>query len=219
MDLHRAGKRTEWAAVPPDQRNGWQQLAARTHGIATPGNMVSIAGAALVAVGLTYIYQGEMARGLAFLLTGRLADIADGMVAARTRTKSLIGEAVDATIDKLTMLAAIAVFIVSGVVPALVVALFIVLNAASALLGVVSKIRKRTLHPSWAGKLSTGFQWGAFMLYVGAELLHSEELFGAELVVLAAGLLVILSLATGAAAVQGYAAEALRAGTKTGHRA
>ena len=209
MDLHQTGKQSQWASVSENNRNTWQRIASKTNGIITPANGVSVIGAGLAAVGLAYIYQGDMARGLALLIIGRVADIADGMVAARTKTKSPLGETVDAVADKLIMLAALIVFVVAGIVPLAVVVLIAAHNGVSALFGVAAKVRKRVLHPSWPGKLATAFQWGALFLFVGAELLRSTVGIADTAAGVAAWATLMISVILGAFAVRGYMRVAL----------
>jgi cardiolipin synthase len=212
MDLHRAGKRSQWHDVPPRQRNAWQQLARRTNGVLTPGNGVSLVGAVVVAVGLINIYRGAFALGLALLAVGRTADVADGLIASRTGTKSPLGEAVDASIDKLSMLAALITFVLAGVVPIFAILLVAVLNAAIAALGVIAKIRGRTVHPSLPGKLATAFQWMAFLLYIAAELLrtHTNTLAG-DMAALLGTLAIAASFIFGMTAIRGYSSAAFHA--------
>jgi phosphatidylglycerophosphate synthase len=214
MDLHRTDKRPQWAGISAKNRNVWQQVASRTSGVITPGNVVSVAGAGLVAVGLVYTHQGSVAHGLAFLLFGRLADIADGVAAARTGTKSPFGESVDAVIDKLTMLAALIVFVTLGVVPAWAAALVALHNATNAGLGIAAKVRRRLLHPSWPGKLATGFQWGAFFLFIGAELFRAQGFLAlGSFTSFTAWTVLLASLGVGAFATHDYVRKVTQKGT------
>lgn len=211
MDLHRTGKRAQWLTVPSGKRNRWQRLAKRTHGIVTPGNVISLFGAIVVAAGLVYLYRGMLGVGLVCLLIGRLADVVDGIIAAKTGTKGPLGEAVDATIDKLTLLAAIIVFMATNVVPWLAVLLIALLNAANAAFSVIAKLRKHAIHPSLVGKLAAVFQWAAILLYVAAAAMYSADMsFAGTTTTVFASSGLIVSVVLGLIAVAGYAIAALR---------
>ena len=210
MDLHQAAKKPDWQKVEPDQRNGWQRLAHSTNGLVTPGNIVSIVGALLVVWGLLRVYNGALGQGLCILLIGRLADIADGVVAHRTGTKGPLGETLDATIDKLAMAAALVVFVLAEAVPLLPLIGFAFLNSGAAVLGVIARMRRRIMHPSFFGKISTGFQWAAFLLYILAELLESQDMDGVGIAVrLLAAVAVLCALGIGGLALSRYAVTAL----------
>lgn len=206
MDLHRAGKHSQWANVADAKRNWWQKQAQRSHGLLTPGNIVSLVGALLVASSLVYFLRGSWGWGLVLLLAGRLADVADGVVAARTGTKSPFGEAVDATLDKFALLASLIVFIVTGVVPLVAILLIALFNAANALFSLLARARKQRLHPSQIGKITAVFQWLAILLYVSAAVLKSGEMqSAAAIVTVTAVVSLVLSLILGIFTVAGYA--------------
>lgn len=158
MNLHRALEH-EWSHVPADQYNTYQRIAAHTNGLITPGNAVSLSGFMLVAAGLVFVWQGSLALGLALLLIGRLADLFDGMIAHATKTKSPVGEAVDATIDKIVALAALTVLSYLGLVPFFIGALFLLHNITNVCLFGLARLRGTRLHPNRTGKLSTAGEW------------------------------------------------------------
>lgn len=212
MDLHRAGKRAQWSNVAEAKRNWWQKQAQRTHGLLTPGNVVSAIGASLVAASLVYFLRGAWGWGLILLLAGRLADVADGVVAARTGTKSPLGEAVDATLDKFALLASLIVFLVTGVVPFLAILLIAAFNAANAAFSLLARMRKQRLHPSHIGKITAVFQWLAILLYVTAAVLESGNMQSAETIVTVTAVVsLIISMVLGLFTVAGYAMNAKRA--------
>src|SRR5260370_1427998 len=113
MNLHHADK-PDWEKQPPDSWNVWQRLAARTQGVITPANFVSLAGVAMVITGLVLITVNSVLLGTLLVIIGRMADILDGIVAEMTHTKSPLGELIDATIDKMILLAAIVVLALDG---------------------------------------------------------------------------------------------------------
>ncbi|HJQ07932.1 MAG TPA: CDP-alcohol phosphatidyltransferase family protein [Candidatus Saccharimonadales bacterium] len=207
MDLHRSGLQPDWQHIFPIERNVWQRIAAATYGIITPANAVSALGGGLVAFGLWSILGGNIGIGLAALGLGRLADIADGYIAARTHTKSPVGEVFDSALDKLAMIGAIIVFVAVSIVP-LPVLVFIGLQHSITIgLSIIARLRGHTTHPSAFGKIATGLQWAVLLIYVGAELLRTQNVAsGSTLLQIIAGVVFLASLALGIIALSGYAA-------------
>lgn len=174
MKLHRA-IRSDWSEVAPQQRNIWQRWAACSHGIITPGNIVSIIGAALVIVGLFDIANDQLIGGLAVMLVGRCADVLDGLVADYTKTKSPLGEGVDATIDKILIGLTLIVLLDNQLLPlfvGIVMALHVLYNTV--LLAVARKL-KIALHPSRSGKLGAVFLWVCVGLYLLSDILKNQH--------------------------------------------
>jgi CDP-diacylglycerol---glycerol-3-phosphate 3-phosphatidyltransferase len=166
MDLHRVGKRPDWELIPKEKRNVWQRMAAGTKGIVTPANVTSVAGAVLVGLGLWRVYFDDLSLGLVLIAIGRLADILDGAVAQATGTKSNVGEALDASVDKITVIAALGILISSGVIPVFAAILMTTRNGVNIGLSLVAKMRKKILHPSRAGKLAGGLEWVSILFFV-----------------------------------------------------
>ena len=167
MDLHRRGPQADWEAVPPGQRTYWQRLAAKTLGVLTLGNLISLVGAVLVILSAYLITQRNYLPALLALLTGRLADLLDGLAADLTKTKSPLGETIDAVSDKVGLLIILPAVAVEQLVPIGVVALMLVYGITNACFGILSKVRKIVLHPTFEGKLATAACWfgiGAFLL-------------------------------------------------------
>lgn len=171
MDLHYSAPRPDWELVRHTERNDWQQLAAQTGGIVTPGNILSALGLLFVLFGAAGIVGDRLWFGFTALLVGRLFDIADGMVASRTGTKSPLGEAVDVVCDKLGALAILIVLWSQQIVwwPALLaIALY---HSINSVVGVLGKRSHAGIHPRETGKLSTFGQWAALiMLLLNAAL-------------------------------------------------
>lgn len=165
MRLHRAGRKPQWATLRLRNRNYWQKLAAATAGIVTPANVISIIGLVLVLAGLADIYADNVWRGLALIAVGRVLDIVDGIVAEETGTKSPLGEALDATVDKLELAVALPLLVVVSILApwqAISLASLHLVNAACA---VMAKFVGKTLHTSRLGKYAISLQWIAiFML-------------------------------------------------------
>ena len=170
MNLHRANKQSEWAGVSEAERNCWQLIAAKTSGIVTPGNAVTIGGFGLVLSGLRDMRNGDKKLGFAKIAAGRIADLVDGAVAHRTGTKSSIGEGLDAATDKVAMLLALPVLASTGELPRSAAATLAVRDVAFASISALAKQRGRELHPSAAGKRATFEQWLALSLYASSAM-------------------------------------------------
>jgi len=202
MKLHRAATKPDWELVRPAGRNRWQQLAARTGGVVTPGNLASTLGICLVGAGLVYIGFERLWAGLALLAAGRLCDLLDGTAAERTGTKSPLGEAVDASLDKIAALAALVVFTAAGVLPwpfALAIGLQ---NLPTSALAVAAKSRKHIIHPVAAGKVGGAVEWVALLGFVLGHAPHAS--FAHDFIMGAYGLAVV-SIILGIAAAAWYA--------------
>lgn len=175
MNLHRANKKADWDDIPPSERNVFQRIAAKTDGTVTPGNVVSVAGAATVASGLKDIYKGKTSRGVVKVGIGRIGDLIDGTVADKTGTKGPKGEATDAGIDKALMMTALPVLVKKGGLPKYAAGALVVQNVASAGIAAQAKQEGVELHPSEAGKKAVFGQWGAVGLYGLAEVARRAD--------------------------------------------
>jgi phosphatidylglycerophosphate synthase len=174
MDLHRA-TRSDWSNIPPQQHNLWQRLAAGSHGIMTPGNIISLLGALSVLRGLFFLSNGQLVDGIWTIFIGRLADILDGMVADYTKTKSPLGEVIDASVDKVIILIALFVLLDQHLLPwpvGLVMAGHALYNIG---VSTVARALGVSLHPSQAGKLCAVFEWGAVVFYLFSDFLNQEH--------------------------------------------
>lgn len=170
MDLHRASAHPDWTSTAPTARNMWQRLAARTSGVVTPGNVITLAGLVFVSLGVVVFGQHRLT-GLMLIGAGRAADVADGMIAAATGTKSRLGEALDASADKLSLFAVLAVLIVQRVLIVWFVAPLGLQALVMVALSLIAHARRRTLHPVRAGKITTTLAWiGLFAVGISALL-------------------------------------------------
>jgi phosphatidylglycerophosphate synthase len=183
MNLHRALAH-EWTNTPAANRNIWQKIAARTVGILTPGNVVSVIGAALVFVGLYYIIDRQFTTGILFVIIGRLADLLDGYVAHVTGTKSPVGEAVDATIDKLEAFIFITVLLLGDFLPGLVFAVLLAHTAFGVGIFWLAQRRGGRVHPSQSGKLATALEWVLVGLFVAKAAASDEVNSAAHIVII-----------------------------------
>jgi len=166
MDLHHTSGRPDWAAVPAARRRQWQRLAARTGGVLTPGNLITVAGFILVLIGLVCILQHTYWWGLALIATGRLGDILDGLIAEATGTKSPLGEALDATLDKAGGFVALVVFAIAGVISAFALAFLLLPHLAITVVSLVARRRAIALHPLRIGKLCMAASWAALLCFI-----------------------------------------------------
>jgi phosphatidylglycerophosphate synthase len=170
MKLHQSSNVPDWQLVAPAKRTQWQQLAAATHGVLTPGNLVSLLGVVLVFAGLVLVVSHDYLPGLTAVLLGRLCDMLDGIVADRTGTKSPFGEGVDASLDKLGALATLIVLAAEDIVPWPVALIVGAQNVANSVIALIAKLRHVHLHPLTEGKLGTAGQWiglAGFMAIAG----------------------------------------------------
>lgn len=205
-NLHRAGKRADWEMMPKAQRNVWQRVAFSTNGILTPANVISVIGAVLVFLGLFYIFTDELVWGFLCVAVGRFADLLDGAVAQATGTKSSVGEAVDAGLDKVIIFVAIVAFFVTGIVPLWAVVIIVLRNIINMTLGLLGKAHHVTLHPSRAGKYAATTEWVAILLFILATVFGGQDWYGAGIAsfVIACGFLVATVL-LGFLAIKDYA--------------
>ncbi|HEX5456097.1 MAG TPA: CDP-alcohol phosphatidyltransferase family protein [Candidatus Saccharimonadales bacterium] len=170
--LHTA-KRADWE-IDKKPKNIWQKIASRSHGALTPANIASFIGGVLAIYGLWVILDGDTVRGLVFLTIGRIADVADGVIAEYTRTKSPLGEMIDAAIDKLVVAAALIVLGALELVPWIIIAIISLQNITNVIISVIAKLRRKLLHPSRVGKVSAAFSWVTIILYPLGDWLQKD---------------------------------------------
>jgi phosphatidylglycerophosphate synthase len=189
MQLHRTTGTPDWETVPIAKRNRWQTLAARTHGVFTPGNIVTLGGLVLVGIGLYAVARQHYWLGLSFVGAGRLSDLLDGWLAESTGTKSPLGELLDAGADKLGTFATIIVFYTSHLAPWWIVTALLLPHVMISASTLIAQHKHRRLHPSQAGKISMALSWLCLVGFVLLRALHAtHSLF--------MPILAVLSLAT-----------------------
>lgn len=159
MNLHRAGSKPQWDGVPSKKRNTWQDLAVSTNGILTPGNALTILGFAMVLSGLMYILQEQYWLGAVYIGIGRLLDIADGQAAEYTKTKSPLGEQLDAGFDKLATVLILIALPAASVLPWSLAIALLAPHVAIAAYSAYRIAHFQQLHPSKFGKISMALAW------------------------------------------------------------
>jgi phosphatidylglycerophosphate synthase len=200
MKLHRA-LRSDWSDIAPQQRTLWQRWAAGSHGVITPGNLITIIGAALVIGGLYEIAHNRLISGVSMVIVGRLADVLDGLVADYTKTKSPFGEGLDASIDKVLIIIALFVLLDKHLIP-LPVGIAMAIHAAySAGVTTVASQLHVKLHPSRAGKSGALFEWACVGFYLLVDILKQQQhsiTIARAAALLCFGLFIVMSIWSGA---------------------
>jgi phosphatidylglycerophosphate synthase len=188
MSLHRSETFPDWEKVLPQERNVWQKVAAKTGGIVTPGNFISVAGGVFVAAGLRDIKKNRKVAGTIKIGVGRIFDLVDGTVADMTKTKSPTGEIVDTGIDKAATFAGLFALPAKDILPADQAITIGVQNLANTVFSGVAKSRGVEIHPTRTGKDAMMAQWVSTGLHcisaaaqeAGAEKTANVANFGAN---------------------------------------
>jgi phosphatidylglycerophosphate synthase len=166
MQLHRAAG-NDWDAVAIAKQNNWQKLARRTNGLVSPGNFITVLGCLLVVTGLVLLLHHKSTwLAVILLMVGRLADLADGLVADWTGTKSPVGEAMDAIIDKIELALVVIVIWLLSLLPTAVFIVFAVHTVSNVVLSTFANYKTERLHPSRSGKLAAAGEWAVIALFV-----------------------------------------------------
>lgn len=161
MNLHRTTGKPDWEAIKPSKRNVFQKVAAATHSIVTPPNIITVIGLAIVIYGLIEIINQNFWVGVSALVVGRLLDIVDGAVAEATHTKSPTGEIFDAAADKIGTILTIVALFAANVANWWVIALLLIPQAIIPLVSFYKRRKGIQVHPTRQGKLSMAALWAA----------------------------------------------------------
>lgn len=169
MNLHTPLNIPDWKKPDAAKVNLWQRVAIATNGIVTIGNALSVSGLLIVVWAAVEVHAGSLVFGLVLTIIGRLADLADGLAANLTQTKSRLGEIVDTSCDKIGLFClAIALFL-SHLVPLPIISVVAAYHVYLALFGAVWG-RRYHLHTNRYGKLTMFDSW----VVIIAALLHSR---------------------------------------------
>jgi phosphatidylglycerophosphate synthase len=153
MNLHRSDNIADWEKFDIEKLNIFQKVASKTRGVITPGNILSITGGLMVVSGLVDIYSGDKERrGIWKVGVGRLIDVIDGVVADKTGTKSPLGEAVDASVDKLAMAGIVGVFVRREIITKQTAKHILAQNISNIAITGLARSTGADLHPSSSGK-------------------------------------------------------------------
>ncbi len=174
LNLHRVHNHSDWDEIKPAAWNKWQKIAAPTHGIVTPGNLISCGGAILVFIGLFQLMNEVTITGVLLVAVGRLADAVDGFVADKTGTKSRVGEAIDSTMDKLVAGAALITVFAYDLLPVIVTIIIAAHTLINSIIAIVGRLRNVDMHPSLFGKLATLLIWVTILSYLMAYFLENK---------------------------------------------
>lgn len=193
MNLHRTNGQPDWEDMDPAEYNAYQRVAAATHGVVTPANLITLIGLGMVLVGLAVIFQQQLWVGLGLVLGGRLLDVIDGLVADKTRTKSPLGELWDATADKLGTLLTIVTLWYGGIVNGWVIVALCTPQLLIPLVVYINRRRGTYIHPTRMGKIGMATTWVSIgMLFAGSALGAPVVLMTAAYVV--AALAVVMTI-------------------------
>lgn len=215
MNLHRVEGVADWAKPNLPKLSKIQKIASKTNGTITPGNILSVTGGLFVVSGLVDIYRGdEMKRGIRKVGIGRAIDIIDGIVADKTGTKSPLGEAVDATIDKLAMAGIVSVFVKKDIISKSTAKHILVQNIANIAITGVGRLNGAELHPSASGKQAMLLQ-GMTLGFNGlaAAMEGDGEMYKANQLKLMANICEIGAAGKGVQATVGYLREITSSGS------
>ena len=209
-NMHRTGKLADWELTDSTKWNKYQKVADRTNGIITPANLISLAGLALTIRGARNIAKKNDVKALTQIGLGRALDIADGFVADKTGTKSPLGEAVDATFDKLAVASCLPALYKRQIINREFAGALAIQNITNSVFTVVAKLRIQEIHPDKSGKDSAFKSWVAVGTHYLANIADDYDCFESSVVLQGAGKYLEESFVeTGVEATAKYAVAAL----------
>lgn len=175
LQSHASREKPDWDYVVPEMRNGWQRMAARTNGVITPGNVLTIAGAGTDVVANYAFLSGKYRLGALCLVTEGVLDLLDGHAAAATGTRSPLGRALDAGSDAARILLTASVMTHTGILPKPAAGILATEKCLTALPGAIAKLRNINMTPSSEGKLTAFFQRSALVGFVLAAIVRETN--------------------------------------------
>lgn len=177
VKVHIPGNKADWEQLPQQGRNVWQRAAAMSSGALTPGNALSIIGLGIVSWGAMRLYRGAWVTGLVLIIAGRLLDVADGYVADATKTKSLVGEAVDALCDKATIVIILTVTLATHTLNPVLLVIVFLHHLYTGVFGAIWG-RRYQLHSSKVAKYAMFVSWVAIVAgIVGKHYSHTPLIY------------------------------------------
>lgn len=209
MNLHRSSERPEWEGYANNEQNPFQKVAAATKGIVTIGNVLTGAGYLITKSGYNDMDKGRTGKAMAKVFIGRFFDVADGIAADKTKTKSREGAEADAIADQKLMYDGLELMGRHEVAPSPVVRGFGALAILNAYAAVKGKSEGKKMDTSLSGKLSTFIKWGSLVGYMSSKALaESGKLEKSQKAKKASGALALGAFALGAYASYGYVKQA-----------
>lgn len=134
--------------------------------VLAPANFVTIVGLALTIIGSMQLYS---VFGFFSVAAGRLLDLLDGPVARHTHS-SRFGAVLDATVDKLSILAIVLGLFGYALAPLWIVAYILLQNALVATLNIYSASQKIVIETVLTGKRNLFFQITSMLGFALANL-------------------------------------------------
>ncbi len=186
MQSHAAGDQPEWANAI--ELNMFQEVAALTKGVITPGNAFTVLGFAANIEACRILRRGnihegtltgeDLVRACAFLAIDGFSDNLDGFAARTTRTRSPLGRRLDAGTDPIRTLNSFHALWRSGVLPTSVALTLGLERTATIVPSVIANLRGNEPVISSVGKAITAvqrFTGGFYLMSAMFEQLALEE--------------------------------------------
>ena len=168
MNLHRTNTTPDWESIDESNRTYIQRLAHETSGVVTPANLITLIGLFLVVVGLIIYSVDRSFLGVGLIIMGRVLDVVDGLVADATKTKSPLGEFLDASVDKIILFIILGFAYFLDIMPVAAIVAVALPASLVTLVSYIAKLNKVELHPSRIGKISTAVIWISMVAFMAS---------------------------------------------------
>ena len=157
------GVSSDWEHVPAEERSFLQNIAAETHGVVTPANLLTAAGGVLFFKGLYDYAQGNKLKGATEMGVARLFDLFDGYTAQATQTRSLSGAAFDGGLDATEAIATLPVVTIDQTLHPVAAGVAGVQRGVNAVAAITGKVRGVRIDIHETGKAGTFMLWGGMV--------------------------------------------------------
>ncbi|MCL2869718.1 CDP-alcohol phosphatidyltransferase family protein [Candidatus Saccharibacteria bacterium] len=144
-----------------------QRIGEKTHGVATISNFLSVGGAAAVVAGSSMVANGNHL-GVPVLVGGLLLDVADGQIARRTGTESVLGRKVDAVSDGVKALGAATILMAGHVVPIPETIALFAPKAMNLATSAIAEVQHRNAETDLLDKTAEVGRWGVMAALVAS---------------------------------------------------
>jgi phosphatidylglycerophosphate synthase len=165
--------------------------------VLAPANAITLIGFILVVVG---VFKMNTTAGLSMVAAGRFLDTLDGPIARRTHS-SRLGAVLDASSDKLTILAMMLACYYFHLAPLAFIIFIFAQNLVTSLIFLASELRHRQMTASKAGKRTMFLFVTALLLY---SLSHLYSGTAAHAISWVAAVIATFSVLLAAKATYGY---------------